>query len=159
MSKWSLFSKKCRKLSDFLSFWPCYEWRTFLNVLKFNSFALIPINIKNNDFLGDFLHWFLNCLKFWGKFLEIICRKTVDKKYSETSRKWLTVAIFRKWQTAVWHYGLTGGHDWHGWGGGHDWHGWLAWITGMDDWHWWLAQMTGIDYWHRWLAQMTGTDD
>ena len=36
---------------------------------------------------------------------------------SKTSRKWLTVAIFQKWQTAVWHYGLTGGHDWHGWGG------------------------------------------
>ena len=35
----------------------------------------------------------------------------------KTSRKWLTVAIFRKWQTAVWHYGLTGGHDWHVWGG------------------------------------------
>ena len=88
--------------------------------------------------------------------------------FCKTSRKWLTVSIFRKWQTAVWHYGLTGGHDWHRWGWGSwltwmtcmdDWHGWLALMTGMDDWHGWLAWMTGMDDWHRWLAWMTGIDD
>ena len=33
LSKWTLFIRKMQK------FWPCHEWRAFLNVIKFNSFA------------------------------------------------------------------------------------------------------------------------
>ena len=58
-----------------------------------------------------------------------------------TSRKWLTVAIFRKWQdssVALWiEIAVIEG-------GGSQ----LAWMTGIDDWHGGLAWMTGKDEGH-----------
>ena len=37
--KWILLSKKMQKIIWFYEFWLCFEWRTFLNVINFNSFA------------------------------------------------------------------------------------------------------------------------
>ena len=89
-------------------------------------------------------------LMFLGKrkmFLLLINFRLVLSKciVEETSRKWLTVAIFRKWQDSIvaswidiavilwWTF-----MDYYGGGS------WLAWMTGIDDWHGWLAWMTGM---------------
>ena len=103
---------------------------------------------------------------------------------SKTSQKWLTVAIFQKWQ-AVWHYGLKlqwyliGDRDWRY---GMVWYGFVGivlyggrggirWLVSscmkrfqswtIIDYHElsWGGVMTGMDDWHGWIAWMTGMDD
>ena len=113
-----------------------------------------------------------NCCHCLYKFLEMcsssilivlisICRNI--REALKTSRKWLTVAIFRKWQdgsVALWIDIVWYGLAWGGRGDGQmtsefihedisimDYNGlsWLSWMTVMDNFHGWRSWTTFID--------------
>ena len=81
----------------------------------------------------------------------ILYKNNFRRERKETSRKWLTVAIFRKWQdssgSAVWHYGLKlqwylTGH--RGWRYGMVWYGFVGIVCYGQGW----GEISIMDYTH-----------
>ena len=54
LRKWTLFVQKCRNFCNFMSLWPCLEWKTFLDGIKVNIYAYANKIVENNDILNDF---------------------------------------------------------------------------------------------------------
>ena len=128
--------------------------------------ACRPLNAKNTPFFQNIfqiIHIFQQIINDviyfrWIKSSDIkkceLCKFTFVmqskvKRHLQTSRKWLTVAIWLddchgrfSWMTFMVTFMV-------------DFHGWLLWMTFMHDFYGWLSRMIVMDDYHGWLSWMT----